>query len=240
MNNENLNTNENDMNVVDEDDFMAELNAVAQATVVEKKTQLSEADIRNLYYNEMNAEQKARYHTIHTKYLWKNSYLREHLFGHQYQWFKNQDSVVVKWKKYEAYVNLKNHSGTVNKNGELVPDNKELIEKAIKYFNNDSFWLCAHYKMLDSGTSREIVDLKNGQTGLKVFYSSGGSTPGDTFLWILEDNKPVAFKMWVSTIPFGGIRANWKKWKTTKTGAQIALTHKLLFFNINIKNLDLK
>ena len=170
----------------------------------------------------------------------KTNVVKWDLFGHQYQWFKNQDSVVVKWKKYEAYVNLKNHSGTVNKNGELVPDNKELIEKAIKYFNNDSFWLCAHYKMLDSGTSREIVDLKNGQTGLKVFYSSGGSTPGDTFLWILEDNKPVAFKMWVSTIPFGGIRANWKKWKTTKTGAQIALTHKLLFFNINIKNLDLK
>jgi hypothetical protein len=170
----------------------------------------------------------------------KTNFVKWEMFGHQYQWFKNKDSVVVKWKKYEAFINLNKASGEVYEKGERVEDNKELIEKAIKNFNNDSFWLSAHYKMLDPGTSREIVDLKKGKVGLKVFYSSGGSTPGDTFLWILEEGKPIAFKMWVSIIPFGGMRANWKKWKTTETGAMIALTHKMLFFNVKIKDLELR
>jgi len=169
---------------------------------------------------------------------WQNTNLvKWKFFGHEYQWFKNKDSVIVKWKNYEAFVNLDKSTGTVLKKGLPTEDDEELVHKAIKYFNNDSFWLSAHYKMLDPGTSREIVDLDNGKVGLKVFYSSGGSTPGDTFLWIIEDGKPVAFKMWVSIIPIGGMRANWKKWKTTETGAQIALSHKFLFFNLKVRDL---
>ena len=170
----------------------------------------------------------------------KTNLVKWELFGHQYQWFKNKDSIVVKWKKYEAFVNLNQATGEVYEKGELVENNKELIEKAIKNFNNDSFWLSAHYKMLDPGTSREIVDLKKGKVGLKVFYASGGSTPGDTFLWIIEDGKPVAFKMWVSIIPFGGLKAKWKKWTVTKTGATFALSHKVLFVNVKIKNLEVE
>ncbi len=171
---------------------------------------------------------------------WENTKLvKWKLFGNEYRWFKNQDSVIVKWKKYEAFVNLNKGTGEVFEKGAQVFDNKTLIETAIKNFNNDSFWLSAHYKMLDSGTSREIVDLGKGKVGLKVLYSSGGSTPGDTYLWIIEDGKPVAFKMWVSVIPFGGLRANWKKWETTETGAVIALNHKILFFNVKVKSLEL-
>lgn len=160
------------------------------------------------------------------------------MFGHAYKWYKLQDSVIVKWGKYTAFVNLNSSSGKVLKEGELIQKNEQdKIEKAINYFNNDSFWLCAHYKMMDPGTIRELVDLKEGKTGLKVSYNSGGTTPGDTYLWILENNKPVAWKMWVSIIPFGGVKAKWSDWETTSTGAQIALKHKLLFFNVGINNL---
>lgn len=168
----------------------------------------------------------------------KTKIVKWKMFSHRYQWFKSKDSVIVSWKRYQALINLNEGKGKVYRNGERVKDDTKLVQKAIDNFNNDSFWLAAHFKMLDSGTVRELVDLKDGKTGLKITYSDGGSTPGDTYLWILEDGKPVAWKMWVSIIPFGGVKANWKRWQTTSTGAKIALTHKMLFFDIKIESLE--
>ena len=69
-----------------------------------------------------------------------------------------------------------------------------------------------------------------------VEYSSGGVTPGDTYLWILDDDGlPHSWKMWVKIIPIGGIEFSWNEWKTLSTGARVALhhDHKLLKINLS-------
>ena len=103
-----------------------------------------------------------------------------------------------------------------------------MIDKALKNFNNDSFWLVAPYKVFDQGTQRAIVELKNGTNGLLVTYNSGGTTPGDSYLWILNENGfPSAYKMWVSIIPIGGLEASWDDWLVTQSGAFLPKSHKL-------------
>ena len=85
---------------------------------------------------------------------------------------------------------------------------KNLIEKAVKYFNNDSFWLLAPYKIFDKGTKRSLVTLDDGHEGLLVTYTTGGTTPGDSYLWHLDSTgKPVSFQMWVSSLPIDGLEA---------------------------------
>ncbi|MDT0607679.1 hypothetical protein [Croceitalea rosinachiae] len=103
---------------------------------------------------------------------------------------------------------------------------KNIIKKALKYFNNDSFWLVAPYKVFDKGTERSIVDLEDGSKGLLVTYTSGGDTPGDSYLWILNENGfPNSYKMWVSTIPIGGIEASWDDWVVVESGAFLPKSH---------------
>jgi hypothetical protein len=70
------------------------------------------------------------------------------------------------------------------------------------------------------------VTTKNGDEGLMVSYSSGGNTPGDSYVWLLdEDNLPYAWKMWVSIIPIGGLKIPWNGWIKTETGVMICAIH---------------
>jgi hypothetical protein len=50
-------------------------------------------------------------------------------------------------------------------------------KKGNDYFNNDSFWLIAPFKLRDAGTTRSIVMQDN--QALMITYASG-STPGDS------------------------------------------------------------
>ena len=71
-------------------------------------------------------------------------------------------------------------------------------------------------------------------------YSSGGVTPGDSYLWFLDENYvPTHFKMWVKVIPIGGILATWENWMKTSSGISIATKHKLGPLNIEIENLKM-
>jgi hypothetical protein len=81
-------------------------------------------------------------------------------------------------------------------------------------------------KAFDSGTSRSIVQLDDQSEALMVSYSSGGATPGDAYLWILDDNfRPTSWKIWVSIIPIGGVTFTWEDWIKTETGAWVATRH---------------
>jgi hypothetical protein len=113
-----------------------------------------------------------------------------------------------------------------------APLSGEAAEKARqdawKWFCNDSFWLNAPVKIMDEGTQRSLVTLKNGKKALKVKYTNGGVTPGDTYLWTLDDQfLPTEFEMWVQIIPIGGVRGTWENWVTLSTGAKIATKHKI-------------
>lgn len=173
---------------------------------------------------------------------YKNTNYIEWMFKSRrfYKWEKNKQTCLVYWKDYKVDLDLKDYAlSNAYIHGFAIEGDigKELIDKAIKYFNNDSFWLVAPYKIFDEGTKRSIVTLDDGSQGLLVTYTTGGTTPGDSYLWHLDSTgKPVSFQMWVSTLPIDGLEASWSDWTTTESGANLPTLHKLLFFGIELSD----
>jgi hypothetical protein len=160
---------------------------------------------------------------------------------HHYVWDKDQHKVNVSWSDTKVDLNLKQPtSSTVTIDGKTIQADKAstYIEKALSYFNNDSFWLVAPHKVFDNGVMRSIVTLKNDEKALLVTYASGGTTPGDSYLWILDKNgRPKGYQMWVSIIPIGGLYASWEDWKTMESGISLPSAHTLLIMDIPMKNI---
>ena len=150
---------------------------------------------------------------------------------HYYLWDKEANIVKISWSDYQVHLDLNESTkSTVEKDKTSIsgPEKQKLLKKAISFFNNDSFWLVAPFKIFDPGTERSIVLLEDGTEGLLVTYTSGGSTPGDSYLWKLQPNGfPVSFKMWVSIIPIGGIEASWDEWQVTESGAFLPSKHNI-------------
>lgn len=147
---------------------------------------------------------------------------------HDYEWNREAHEVTVKWDDVTVRLNPETQKGLAMREGKELSneDQEKLLKTAWDYFNNDSFWLVAPYKVFDPGTERSIVTCADGRTGLKVTYTSGGTTPGDSYVWILgDDHRPVACKMWVSIIPIGGVEFSWENYKTLSTGAMVARKH---------------
>ncbi len=151
--------------------------------------------------------------------------------AHSYKWDKENGEVDVEWDAYRVLLNLKNTSKSKvfeNEAEVIGNDRKELIAKVEGFFNNDSFWLVAPFKVFDNGTQRSLVTIEDGSKALMITYSSGGSTPGDSYLWHLGPNGlPESYQMWVSIIPIGGLKATWDDWKIMESGAFLPTSHKL-------------
>ena len=148
--------------------------------------------------------------------------------SHHYKWDRQLNLVVIRWDDYEVELDLSQRaqSNCFNSGEEVRGTLKtELIKKAVDKFNNDSFWLVAPYKVFDKGTARKLVVLPEGEA-LLVSYSEGGSTPGDSYLWLLnESGFPKAYKMWVKIIPIGGLEVSWDDWIIAESGAFLPKTH---------------
>lgn len=174
---------------------------------------------------------------------YKNTNIIEWTFKkrHHYLWKKNENICEVSWKDYKVNLDLNDHTKSKVYIHSFIIDSEladELIEKAITYFNNDSFWLVAPYKVFDDGVERRLVKTDDNKEALLVTYTSGGSTPGDSYLWLLDDNdKPKAFKMWTSILPIDGLEASWSDWTTTETSAQLPTFHKLLILGLEIEDI---
>ena len=158
---------------------------------------------------------------------------------HSYEWYKAENFVIVKSDDYKVKLDLNDYS-----NSEVISSKKsnddKLLKSSIKNFNNDSFWLIAPYKLMEDNVERRIVE-ENGDKGLLVTYTSGGSTPGDSYLWkVDENNKPESFKMWVSIIPVGGLEAKWKDWVETQSGMIVSTKKSVFGIPIDITNLETK
>jgi len=151
-----------------------------------------------------------------------------------YKWFKQEHIVHVSWDDKKVILHTKSpESSTAFINGKET-DDQALIKKATAFFNNDSFWLVAPFKIFDSGTERRLVK-HNDKDALLITYTSGGSTPGDSYLWILDDNYlPTSFKMWASIVPIGGVSATWSGWKNTEAGIQLSTKHQLSLFGMEL------
>lgn len=122
--------------------------------------------------------------------------------GHSYEWNKAENKVRVQWEGNDVFLDL-NH-----------PTNEfsTLEYQGYEYFINDSFWLVAPFKVRDKGVVRSTVKVEGGR-GLLVTYTSGGVTPGDSYLWIIgEKGFPKAWKLWTSNVPIGGLELKWGGW----------------------------
>ena len=150
--------------------------------------------------------------------------------GHAFVWDKKNEMVLVTWGENKVLLNLKewNKGKAYQQNKEITDAELDVLRgQAWSFFCNDSFWLIAPFKIFDEGTTRKTVKIGNSEA-LLVSYSSGGVTPGDSYLWFLnESGVPQKYKMWVKILPIGGVEASWEKWAKTKTGANIATQHKL-------------
>ena len=92
--------------------------------------------------------------------------------------------------------------------------------------------------MYDKGVERRLVKTEDGTKALLVTHTSGGVTPGDSYLWLLDEAyRPTAFKMWVSIIPIGGVKATWEEYKTIE-GVPFATLHQMGPLSLFIKNLE--
>lgn len=146
-----------------------------------------------------------------------------------YVWDKVNHVTQFKSGDLEVIVNLNTQQGKAFKGG--TPLSGKEAEQAIDYaysnWCNDSFWLNAPAKIRDAGTERSLVLLEDGSEALLVKYSSGGVTPGDAYLWVTGPNGlPQYYRMWVSIIPLGGLKATWEDWQE-HDGAMIAGGHKI-------------
>lgn len=160
---------------------------------------------------------------------------------HRYYWDKDKKLVEVLWGDQRAVFKTDDYlNGIAFESGKPLKEEakNEALETAWAYYCNDSFWVFAPFKVFDPGTSRSIIDLENESEGLLVSYSSGGTTPGDSYLWILDETgRPNAYKMWVSIIPIGGIKATWENYTESSPGLFLAKTHDLGIFKLEIEDI---
>lgn len=144
-----------------------------------------------------------------------------------YIWDRDRHFTKVNYEGHQVLLDLNNRLGFIvgasNKMSE--EEQAEICLWAWKYWCNDSFWLNPISKVFDPGTERRLVNW-HGQKALMVTYTSGGSTPGDSYLWILDENgRPKSWKFWVSIIPIGGMKFSWDKWVKLETGVMISTYH---------------
>ena len=172
--------------------------------------------------------------------LWEETKVIQWTFrlgGHSHIWDRERKLEYVKFGDYEVWLNLKTKGGLVKKGGERVEaDKQKYLDKAWSYWINDSFWLNPIAKFYDEGVTRSLVHVKS-DTALMVSYSQGGLTPGDSYLWLVDENGlPKAWELWVSIIPIKGFQVSWEDWREMDSGVLIAEKHNSMLVNVNLEN----
>ena len=160
-----------------------------------------------------------------------------------YVWDKENNVALVQWDNIKVHLDPNQVSGRAFKDEveQSDKDASKLVDKAWSNWCNDMFWLAAPFKINDPGTSLSVATDNEGQQGLLVTYESGGVTPGDSYLWFLDDTGlPTGYKMWVKIIPVGGVYTSWESWKEVEGGAKIAQVHQgnIKALRIEITNLQ--
>ena len=154
-------------------------------------------------------------------------------------WDKKRELVWIRWGDIEVMESLKTKQGKVWKNGKLLSGKKQnkYLNKAWKAWINDSFWFYPFFKFFDEGTTRKVVKREGETDALLISYSKGGVTPGDSYLWILdEEGLPVAWQLWVKIIPVKGFRVSWESWQELPVGIKVSTLHKSKLMSIRISD----
>lgn len=158
--------------------------------------------------------------------------------GQKYLWNKQENKVKIQFDDVTVYYDLNSMEALCYQAGKELTgkDFEKAKEKAWSNWCNDSFWVLAPFKIFDKGTTRKRVSYE-GKDALLIEYASGGVTPGDAYLWILDkDSRPTGWKMWTSIIPLKGLYTSWEGWKTAEN-VQFSTTHTFFGKPVSIKNL---
>ncbi len=149
-------------------------------------------------------------------------------------WDRARNLARVRWDDTEVLINLHHRTGIALTSGEKQTGEiaAELIETAYAHWANDSFWLNPVAKLRDVGVTLKTVELDGDGSGefrgLLASYASGGVTPGDSYLWLIDSTgRPAAWRMWVSIIPLGGLETSFEQWIELSTGALVSTSHRL-------------
>ncbi len=153
-------------------------------------------------------------------------------------WDKKRRLIEVQFKK-----NLVQFSEVSGKSlcfeGErrLFDECGELTAAAVKRFYNHTYWLNPAFHIDTPNAVRAIAETDK----LLVSFKSGGSTPGDTYLFTVDnEGKLSEMRMWVSTLPLKGARATFSNYQTSATGVRIALDHKVASLaSVNLSELQM-
>ena len=161
---------------------------------------------------------------------------------HHYVWDKMNNKAIVTWPENKVILDLNdwfNQSYAYNEEGTMreEQDRQAALKTAWSFWCNDSFWLYAPYKLRDQGIKRSLI-TEDGKQGLLVSYESGGVTPGDSYLWWVDDTGlPTSYDMWTSIIPIKGINATWTNWEKLAGGSMVAKSHKLGPLEMSLSNI---
>ncbi len=170
----------------------------------------------------------------------KTGAIRWNFGGRQrHLWDRERHLAKVEWENFQVFINLSTREGIVYQDGKELSQGKEqYLEQAWAHWANDSFWLNPISKVFDDGTSRQFITMENGLRGLLITYASGGVTPGDSYLWVVDDSGlPVRFDMWVSIIPIDGFEASWEDWTSLDTGVKVSQKHDLSIFQLELTDI---
>lgn len=172
------------------------------------------------------------------KEAWDNTrYVQWTFIGlHDFLWDRERNLVEVKWGSTRVLLDPDKKSGVIYEDGVRQEANEGIFNTAYRNFINDAFWLNAFIQMDDA--TLQIIETDEAAQALLVTYPSGGVTPGDSYLWLLDkDGLPQSWKMWVGIIPIGGFPTTWENWTTLPTGAKVAQSHVMGPMDVTITNL---
>ena len=156
---------------------------------------------------------------------------------HHYLWDRQRHLVEVKWGDYTVLLNPNTITGQVFIDDVKQKNDANIIQKAYASFTNDAFWLNAFTQFYNGNTELRFVEMEGSNSGLLVTYFDGGVTPGDSYLWIVDENgMPNSWQMWVSIFPLGGIQVSWEDWIALPNGPMVAQSHRVGPLNIEISN----
>ena len=147
---------------------------------------------------------------------------------HHYVWDRIKNDALIEWDDFKVHLDPDEIDGIAYQGDSRLEGDaaQKAIQNAWSYWCNDMYWFAAPFKIRDPGVSLSVAADEDGKEGLLVSYSSGGVTPGDSYLWFLDENGlPTGYKMWVKIIPVGGVYTSWEAWKELPGGAKVATLH---------------
>lgn len=174
---------------------------------------------------------------------WDSTHVIRFTFAgmHHFIWDKKRKLFQLEWNQTRVLYNMNSGESMVYQKEALVDgrDKEELEKTAYELFINDAFWLSAPHKVDQEGTRHSIVATEENDKALLVEYTKGGVTPGDAYLWFLDDKgRPFKWKMWVSIFPVGGVSVDWSGWTELESGAMVATKHEMPIYTLEITDLE--